>query len=51
MNNASAFGFQCNRELSQASTNNQQGNTVRFDHGSNFTVEVCEVIIYANPSM
>lgn len=48
--NASAFGYQCNRAMSQASTSNLMGTTVRFEHSSNFVVDICEVVIYANPS-
>ena len=49
--NASAFGYQCNRAMSQASTANLVGSTVRFEHSSTFVVDICEVVIYANPSM
>lgn len=48
--NASAFGYRCNREMSQASTSNLVGSTVRFEHISKFVVDICEVVIYANPS-
>ena len=50
MGNASAFGYQCNRAMSQASTDNREGNTVRFEHGSSFAIDICEVVIYSNPS-
>jgi hypothetical protein len=50
MGNASAFGYQCNRAMSQASTANREGNTVRFEHGSSFVIDICEVVIYSNPS-
>jgi hypothetical protein len=49
--NASAFGYQCNRAMSQASTANLEGSTVRFEHSSTFVIDICEVVIYANPSM
>lgn len=48
--NASAFGYQCNREQSEINTADLRGSTVRFDHGSSFMVDICEVVVYTNPS-
>ncbi|XP_057370604.1 uncharacterized protein LOC130691648 isoform X2 [Daphnia carinata] len=49
--NASAFGYQCNQAMSQATTSNLVGSTVRFEHSSTFVVDICEVVIYANPTL
>ncbi|KAK4018928.1 hypothetical protein OUZ56_000963 [Daphnia magna] len=49
--NASAFGYQCNRAMTQATTSNLVGSTVRFEHSSSFVVDICEVVIYANPTL
>lgn len=48
--NSSAFGYECNREQTQVSSSDSRGNAVRFEHGSSFHVDICEVVIYANPS-
>lgn len=48
--NSSAFGYECNREQSQATTINQFGSTIRFTHSSFFMVDICEVVAYSNPS-
>lgn len=49
--NKTALKFQCNRNQYQISQSNQIGNTIRFEHGSQFQLDVCEIVAYANPTL
>ena len=48
--NKSTINYQCQPETTQYNPNSQQFSSVRFDHTSSFSVSICEVVVYANPS-
>ena len=48
--NSSAFSYECNRGQSQMNAADFRANTVKFEHTSKFVVDICEVVVYSNPS-
>ena len=48
--NKTSLLYECARESAEIDARATVGKTVRFEHSDAFSVAVCEVVVYTNPS-